>query len=149
MSLFYDVLNEVASNMSTVLTPYNVPVSLRRRNIYLNGDPTPICIVSPGDTEVVDSLDFLNEVVFVYPIFINLIYPDDRDNDLALDAQLYLDIRESIRYEIYYPLLAQVSDVWDIEINGTKPFTLVDQKSTYSSTIWTARYKSLEPRRSS
>lgn len=149
MSIFYDILSAVKDDIETVLIPYGVPISLRRRNIYLQDDPLPIVVVAPGDTEYVDSLDFDSEVTWVYPIIINMIYPDNRNSDLALDAQEYLDIREAIRNRIYYPLLAGVPEVWDVDENGTKPFTLVDQKSTYSSTQWIAKYKSLEPRRSS
>ena len=149
MSIFYDILSAVKTDIESVLTPYGVPISLRRRNIYLQDDPLPIVVISPGDTEYVDSLDFASEVTWVYPVIINMIYPDNRHSDLALDAQLYLDIREAIRNRIYYPLLQGVPEVWDVDENGTKPFTIVDQKSTYSSTQWIAKYKSLEPRRSS
>lgn len=80
---------------------------------------------------------------------VNLIYPDNRENNLGLDAQLYLDIRQELRNYLYYPLMATVAEVWDVEIQGTKPFNLPDQKGTYSSSIWIMKYKAKEQRRSS
>jgi hypothetical protein len=147
VSVFYDCVNAVKNEVESVLTPLGVPVSVRRRNVYLNADPLPICIISPGETEEVRELDFTGGTTWLYPIIVNLVYPDDRNNDLALDAQEYLDIREAIRNKLYFPLLNGVEEVWDVELVGTKPFTLVDQKSTYSSTLWLVSYKSKEQRR--
>lgn len=149
MSIFYDIIQQVASDVTGILTPYGVPVIVRRRNVYVNGDPLPCCIISPEDEEQIREEDFTNQTTWLYPVNVNLVYPDNRNNDLALDAQLYLDIRQEIRNYIYYPLMANVPEVWDVEIQGTKPFNLPDQKGTYSSSIWIVKYKAKETRRSS
>lgn len=149
MSIFYDIIDAVATDVTSVLTPFNVPVSVRRRNVYLNDDPLPICIIAPDDEELLADMDFTGGTTWVYPVIVNLVYPDDRENNLALDAQTYLDIRQAIRDQLFYPLLNSVPEVWDVDIQGTKPFTLVDQKCTYSSTTWVVKYKAKETRRSS
>jgi hypothetical protein len=149
LSIFYDIIENVAADITSVLTPYNVPVLIRRRNVYVNGDPLPCCIISPNDEEQIREEDFTNQTTWIYPINVNLVYPDDRNNDLALDAQIYLDIRQEIRDKLYYPLLNDVPEVWDVFIEGTKPFNLPDQKGTYSSTVWVVSYKAKEQRRSS
>lgn len=149
MSIFYEIIDNVATDVNTVLTPFGVPVSIRRRNVYQQTiDPLPVCIVSPGDSEELRDMDFDKGTTWLYPVIINLIYPDNRNNDLAADAQEYLDIREAIRDQIFYPLLANVPEVWDVELDGTKPFTTVDQKSTYSSTQWIVKFKAKTDRRS-
>lgn len=149
MSVWYNILENLAAQIETVLQPYNVPVVVRRRDVYLNNDALPICIIAPGDSEKLDSLDFADEATWEYPVIINLVYPDNRTNDVAADAQEYLDIRQAIRDQIYFALLEGVESVWDNNIDGTKPFAIIDQKSTYSTTKWITHYKSLEPRRSS
>lgn len=148
MSIFYDIIDNVAKDIVNVLTPFGVPVEIRRRNVYLNDDPLPICIISPQDEEKLADMDFAHGTTWVYPVNVALIYPDNRNNNLALDAQLYLDIRQAIRDRLFYPLLDDVADVWDVDIEGTKPFTTVDQKSTYSTTIWVVKFKAKETRRS-
>jgi hypothetical protein len=149
LSIYYDIIENVAEDVNNVLIPYGVPVEIRRRNVYLNGDSLPICIISPEDEEQLADMDFDHGTTWVYPINVALIYPDNRENNLALDAQLYLDIRQSIRDRLFYPLLNYVPEVWDVDLEGTKPFTTVDQKSTYSTTIWVVKYKAKETRRSS
>lgn len=138
----------MAQDIVNVLTPFGVPVEIRRRNVYLNDDPLPICIISPQDEEKLADMDFAHGTTWVYPVNVALIYPDNRENNLALDAQTYLDIRQAIRDRLFYPLLDDVADVWDVDIEGTKPFTTVDQKSTYSTTIWVVKFKAKETRRS-
>lgn len=148
MSVWYDIIDDLASELTTVLTPYDVPVVIRRRDVYLNDDPLPICIISPGDSESVESLDFAGEVTWEYPVIVNLVYPDNRQNDLSQDAQDYLDIRQEIRYQLYfYNPIPNVETVWDTNMDGTKPFSLVEQRATYSTTKWEPKFRSLEPRR--
>lgn len=147
MSVFYQIVEAVAAEVTTAVTPYGTPVEVRRRNVWVNGDPLPLIVVSPGDTEEVADEDFTGQSTWVYPVNVNLVWADDRVNDFAVDAQLYLDIREAIRNELYFPLLDGVVEVWDVQILGTRPFTLPDQKGTYSSTGWMVKYKSKEMRR--
>lgn len=158
MSTFYDILKATKDNLAAYIADYNVPVVLRRRAVWTQTDPLPVIVVAPGDTEVIKGLDFMNSVFWQYPIYINMIYPDNRHNDLELDAQEYLNLREAIRYWIYFQLIPQVPDVWDVDTNpatlfnnqspnGTVPFDLVDQKSTFSSTLWVVKYKTREERR--
>lgn len=158
MSIYYDILNAVKDGLTTVLTPYAVPVVLRRRAVWTQTDSLPLVIVSPNDEEIIEEQDFMAGTTWQYPVNINMIWPDDRHNDLGLDAQEYLDIRQAIRYWVYYPLLTGVPTVWDADFGGnytssgeygTKPFMLVDQKSTFSSTTWIIKYKSREERRTS
>lgn len=149
MSIFYDIIANVAQDLVTVLTPYGVPVEIRRRNVYLQNDPLPICIISPQDEELLNEMDFVGGTTWAYPVSVNLIYPDNRNNNLALDAQLYLDIRQAVRDQLFYPLLTNVPEVWDVDLEGTKPFTLQDQSGTYSTTTWIMKYKAKETRRSS
>lgn len=158
MSIYYDILKAVKDGLETELTPYGVPVVLRRRQVWTQTDTLPIVIVSPQDEEIIEEQDFMAGTTWQYPVSVNMIWPDNRHNDLELDAQEYLDVRQTIRYWLYYPLLPSVPTVWDVDmggnttssgIYGTKPFELADQKSTYSSTIWIAKYKSREDRRTS
>jgi len=161
MSKFYDILKATRDNLATYVASFGVPVVLRRRAVWTQTDSLPLIVVAPGDTEVVAGLDFDDSIYWQYPIIINMIYPDDRHNDLELDAQEYLDLREAIRYWIYFQLIPQVPDVWDVDTitqssglistkasQGTVPFALADQKSTFSSTIWVVKYKTRENRRS-
>lgn len=158
MSIYYQILKAVKDGLTTELAPYNVPVVLRRRSVWTQGDSLPIVIVSPQDEEIIKEQDFMQGTTWQYPVNVNMIWPDNRNNDLEAEAQEYLDIRQTIRYWLYYPLLTGVSTVWDCDMGGnytssgeygTDPFKLVDQKGTYSSTIWIPKYKSREERRSS
>lgn len=155
-SVYYEILKAVKDGLTTELTPYNVPVVLRRRSVWTQTDTLPIVIVSPQDEELLKEQDMMDGSTWQYPISINMIWPDNRQNDLEAEAQEYLDIRQTIRYWVYYPLLPTVPTVWNSDFGsnytssgeyGTKPFELVDQKSTYSSTIWIIKYKSREDRR--
>lgn len=147
MSVFYQVVEAVASEVQTAVSGFGTPVELRRRNVWVHGDPLPCVIVSPADTEEVADEDFTGQTTWVYPVNVNLVWPDDRVNDFQVEAQLYLNIREAIRDRLYYPLLTDVAQVWDVQILGTKPFTLPDQRGTYSSTGWIVKYKAKEMRR--
>lgn len=158
MSIYYDILKAVKDGLVPVLAPYNVPVVLRRRAVFTQTDSLPIVIVAPNDEEIIEEQDFMAGTTWQYPVTVNMIWPDNRHNDLEIEAQEYLDIRQAIRYQIYYPFLPSVPTVFDVDmggnttssgIYGTKPFELADQKSTYSSTIWIAKYKSREDRRTS
>lgn len=158
MSIFYDILKAVKDGLTTELAPYSVPVVLRRRSVWTQGDSLPIVIVSPQDEEIIEEQDFMAGTTWQYPVNVNMVWPDNRQNDLELDAQEYLDVRQTIRYWLYYPLLAGVPTVYDCDMGGnitssgnygTQPFELVDQKGTYSSTIWIPKYKSREERRTS
>lgn len=158
MSEFYDILKATKDNLAAYIADSGVPVVLRRRAIWTQTDPLPIIVVAPFDTEVIKGMDFLDSVYWEYPIAINMIYPDNRHQDLELDAQEYLDLRQRIRYFVFYQLIAEVPDVWDVDTSprttfhnttpqGTKPFNLEDAKATYSSTIWLVKYKTRELRR--
>lgn len=147
MSLFYQVIEGVASEVGAVLADHGVPVVVRRRNVWLQGDPLPVCIISPADEEKLAEMDFTGGTTWVYPVNVNLVYPDDRDSSLDLDAEVYLDVREAIRDQVFFPLLAGVADVWDVDISATKPFTLPDQKGTASSTGYVFRFKAKQQRR--
>lgn len=163
MSVFYQILDAVKTGLATELAPYGVPVVLKRRAVWTQTDSLPVVIVAPHGDETIAEQDWTNAVgndaggtTWVYPVCVNMIYPDDRHNDLELEAQEYLDIRQTIRYWLYYPLLTGVPTVFDCDMGGnvtsfgeygTKPFELADQKSTFSSTIWIPKYKSREERR--
>jgi hypothetical protein len=147
LSYWYDIIANVKADLDSALTTLSVPTVIKRRNTYVGTDPLPVVIISPGDKEVVKSTDFNLGTTVIYPVTVNLIYPDDRINDLAADAQAYLDIRQAIRQRLYYPLLINVNTVYDVNGEATKPFTLYDQKSTYSTTQWTCTYQNLEQRR--
>ena len=147
MSLFYHVLEAVAGEVDSVLAGHGVPVLLRRRNVWVNGDPLPVCIVSPADEERLAEMDFTGGTTWVYPVNVNLVYPDDRDNSLDLDAEVYLDVREAIRDQLFFPLLAGVAEVWDVDISATRPFTLPDQRGTASSSGYIFKFKAKQERR--
>jgi hypothetical protein len=146
MSYYYDIVKSVYDDLFTNLSSYGVPFILRRRPVYRQGDPLPCVIVSVGDEEKLAQMDFDRGTTWVYPVIVNLIYPDDRNVNLELETQEYLDFREAIRDRLFVPIMG-VYTVWDVNIEGTKPFMLADQKSTYSSTIWTLKYSSKEQRR--
>jgi len=147
VSVFYQIVEAVASEVGTAVSDFGTPTLIRRRNVWVDGDPLPVILVSPGDTEEVADEDFTGETSWIYPVNVNMVWPDDRNNGFEVDAQLYLDIREAIRNRLYYPLLADVAEVWDVQILGTSPFTLPDQRGTYSSTGWMVKYKAKEQRR--
>lgn len=158
MSIYYNILKAVKDGLEPVLAEFSVPIVLRRRDVWTQQDTLPIVVVSPQNEEIIEEQDFMDGTTWQYPVSVNMIWPDNRHNDLELDAQEYLDVRQAIRYWLYYPLLPSVPSVWDVDMGGnttssgqygTKPFELVDQKSTYSSTIWIAKYKSREDRRTS
>lgn len=151
MSVFFDILTGVKQELISVLQPFNIDVVIKRNAVWQDGDNLPLCVVSAKDEEELEEqymsmLENGANTSWAYPVCITLFYPNNMEQNMELDAQLYLQVREDIRNALFKTSVSGVSSVWDVKISGTKPFELIDQKCTYSTYEWVVKYKSLEER---
>lgn len=143
-SIYYDILQSI----KTVLTPVvdGIPITIRKRPIYLTNDPLPIIVISPDDAtgEQVEFEAFCQQTTYFYPVIVTVFEVGNREQQIDVQNTLYL--RQQIRNYLYQPTLVGTSSVYDVAINPQSPYIQVEQRSNYDVIMFRVRYKSLEER---
>lgn len=149
MSIYEDILNTLATRVSQALVAASftgIPVNVRKRPIYLEGDKLPSIVVAPDlDGEQIEFETFTcMKTTYIYPCVVSMFLASNRQQSENLG--LYLDYRETIRNAIYKPELGGVLTVYDVILNTGGPFIQVEQRSNYELTTFRIAFKSDETR---
>lgn len=144
MSYYYDILQALKTRIEGVVGP--IPISIRKRPVYMTGDALPSIVVCPDDTqgESVEYLAFCKDTTYEYPVIVSVFTAGNRVEDIETDA--YLQLRQDIRNIIYQPALTGASTVYDTNLELGASFIQVEQRSTYDIMTFRVRFKSLEQR---
>ena len=142
MSQYLTILEAVKARVESVSGA--VPVIIRRRPVMLSTDTLPVIVVAPSpDGESIDMETFNRGVTWAYPVYVVVFTQGNRELGIALGD---FDLRETIRNEIFQPLLSGAGTVYDIELSLSGPFNLRSQENTVETDAFRVIYKSSETR---
>jgi|688.fasta_scaffold324685_2 hypothetical protein len=143
-SYYYDILQGVVN----VLTPVvgGIPINVRKRPVYLTGDPLPSIVVSPDETsaEFVEYEAFCQQTTYMYPVIVSVFEVGNRIQSIDVNNTLLL--RQNIRDTLYQPTLTGALSVYDVSISPAGPYIQVEQRSNYDVMMFKVSYKSFEYR---
>lgn len=141
---YYDILQALKTRIKGVVG--SIPVTVRKRPVYLTGDALPSIVISPDDTsgESVEYLAFCKDTTYEYPVTVAVFTAGNRVEDIETSA--YLDLRQNIRNEIYQPSLTGAATVYDTNLDLGGSYIQVEQRSNYDIMTFRVRFKSLEQR---
>lgn len=143
-AIYYDILQALKTEITPVVG--GIPITIRKRPVFLTGDPLPSIVICPDDTvgEAVDFEAFCLQTTYFYPVIVTLFEVGNRNQEVEVVNTLYL--RQEIRNAIYRPSLTGVNSVYDIAMDTGASYIQVEQRSNYDLTNFRVRYRSLETR---
>ena len=142
MSKFSDILGAVKSALATA----GVPVVVRKRAVFLEGDKLPLIVVSPG-RETVSIETFGGIVNYDYAVNVTMVQAGNRIHEP--DVVAWLDLRENVRNALYRVTLAGVANVFDTMMETSPALEVVSGSvNNYDVSGMTMTYRSLEARAS-
>lgn len=112
MSVYYNLLSGIQSQLATVLTNSIV----RLTAVLYPSDTYPLVLISPGqEGEQVAEVHFQHDVWWNYPVEVVLFEAGNRLEQTALST--YMQLREDIRNKLFVlPPNVGVSQVFDVNI---------------------------------
>jgi hypothetical protein len=144
MSVLYKILTALKDWVEEV--DPGVPVVIRKKAIWLEGDKPPLVIIAPGPKgEKIRSQQFNKGVWWNYPVV--MIDVRAANYQVQTDLEAYYDRREAIRNTLFQPILPGVVEAFDVALDPAEATELAAFLGTnYDVSGWSVIYTSAEER---
>lgn len=133
----------IESISSSITGTNTAAVRVRKRPVYLQGDPLPLIVVSPR-TEAIDDYQFDNAAWLTYPVIVAVI---QQGNFLYESLSYQLEAREAIRKKLSATVLSGAAEVFDfVSYNPSPVYDLGGLDKSFDVSVQEFTYKAAEVR---